>query len=86
MGALDGDLTPERRKGRTLSVSDPFIISAVPAISITGFDVAETTRFGNRLACDARRWMAKGGLAQDRRLSRCEAEHIWRLRFAGEVS
>lgn len=83
MRNLDEDPTSERRKGRTLSVSDPFITSAVAAISITGFDVAETTRFGNRLVCNARRWMARGGLAQDRRISRREAEHLWQQRFAG---
>lgn len=77
------ELPPERQKGRTLSVSDPLVTAAVAAIAIEGFNVGDTTRWGNRLACAARSCMTHGKLGEDRRLTRREAESVWRKVFAG---
>jgi hypothetical protein len=40
--------------------------------------IQQTVPFGNRLERDARAWMARGGLAQERRLTLRDAEHVWR--------
>ena len=69
-----GDQPPERRKGRAvLSVHDPFVKSAVEAINFRGFDVAETTAWGNSLQAHAQRWMQRGGFAQRGRISKRDA-------------
>lgn len=78
MARQDGDHTPERRKGRTLSVSDPLVTAAVAAIAIEGFNIGDTTRWGNRLACDARRWAQGARFNCDRRITKREAESVWR--------
>ena len=45
-----GNATPKKREGRArLSVRDPLIENMLASISIEGFDIDETRRFGNAL-------------------------------------
>ena len=64
----------ERREGRTrLSVSDPLVKSAVGAINFSGFNIAETERFGNVMAAAARRYMLGKIEGNPRRLTKRDA-------------
>ena len=64
----------ERREGRTrLTVSDPLVKSAVLAINFSGFNVAETERFGNIMVAAARRHMIGKEVRSQRRLTQREA-------------
>lgn len=76
MGRQYGDHTPQRRKGRTLSVPDPLVTAAVAAITISDFNLGETTRWGNRLMADARRWAAGRIVAPERRLTKVEPSRV----------
>lgn len=45
-----GNATPEKREGRArLSVRDPLIENMLASISIEGFNIDQTRRFGNAL-------------------------------------
>lgn len=84
MAPLDGDRTPiERRKGRTLSVSDPLVSRVLAGITIEGCDIAQVERWGKSLNADAKRWVARGGFGQRGRISKLDAELIWRRELAG---
>lgn len=52
-----GNATPEKREGRArLSVRDPLIENMLASISIEGFDIDETRRFGNALLRARNAW------------------------------
>lgn len=73
----------ERREGRTrLSVNDPLVKSAVQAINFSGFNIAETERFGNVMAAAARRYMLGKIESEPRRIGQREANRLWHVRFA----
>lgn len=76
-----GRRSTEREKGRTLTVSDPLVNTAVQAIAFEDFDIASTTRWGNKLAADARLWRMANPPSDRGRISKRDAEHIWRSMF-----
>ena len=80
MGILERGTLPEKRAGRnTLTVCDPQVKSALTGINFTDFNIGETARWGNSLAAAVRRFKAGREVIQgDRRISKREAESIWR--------
>lgn len=84
MGYLEGDLTPERRRGHAvLSVRDPLVSSVLADLTTKADALPQIERWGKSLHAEARRWMARGGLSQERRLTKRDADMIWRRQFAG---
>ena len=72
-----GARTPDMREARTrLSVNEPLVKSAVAAINFSDFNIGETTRWGNRLQADARKWMQRGGFGERGRISKRDAGRI----------
>lgn len=84
MRHLDGDQTLERRKGRTLSVSDPFVSRVLAGITIEGFDIALTERWGKSLNAEVRRWSAGrgAGLFSARMLTKADAHRALKHELA----
>lgn len=74
---------PEKREGRArLTVRDPQVTEAVEALQITGFNVEETTRWGNSLNAAVRRWKA-GRIEHDRgRISKSDAARLFARQLA----
>lgn len=58
-------------------------MSSLAALGIEGEAVADLAGFSNRLYREADAWKRRGGLAQERRLSKRDADIIWRRQFAG---
>lgn len=86
MGTIKGASHPEKmRTGRDrLTVRDPLVQSALAAIDIPGTDIDGVMRCGNRLAAAARLWVARGGYAERGRVTRADAERMYRRAFARE--
>lgn len=78
---LDGDHTPERRKGRTLSVSDPLVSRVLAGIATEGLDIAQTESWGKSLSSDARLWMRRGGFGERGRISKSDAHRMFAAAF-----
>jgi hypothetical protein len=84
MRPQDGDRTPEqRRKGRTLSVSDPLISRVLAGITIEGCDIAQIECWGKSLNADAKRWVARGRFGERGQITKLDAEMMWRRELAG---
>lgn len=82
MGDLGRDAPPERREGRNrLSVDDPRTKKCLAALDLSGLNVTELSRFSNRLHRDADAWMRRGGFAERGRITRRDADLIWRSEF-----
>lgn len=79
-----GDLTPEtKERGRKLSLPDPLVSSVLADLSTEAESIPQIERWRKSLHAEARRWMARGGLSQERRLTKRDANMIWRRQFAG---
>jgi hypothetical protein len=54
------------------------------ALDLSGCDVADLTRFGNRLHRDADAWLRRGGGFGERGwITKLDAEMMWRRELAG---
>lgn len=85
MSAPEGRRDPETRQGReTLTVSRPYIEAALASLTVDGFDMHETRRFGNRLAAEAERWMKRGGFGERGRISKADAHRMLAQACHGE--
>lgn len=85
MRCLEGDRTPEMRRGRErLTVRNPRVDSAVAGLAIDDEDVAEARRFGNAVLASFNRWSAgrEVNSLSERRLSKFDAGRLLRIRIA----
>ncbi|MCT2559245.1 hypothetical protein N0B51_09635 [Tsuneonella sp. YG55] len=51
------------------------------ALDLSGLDVTELSRFSNRLHREADAWMRRGGFGERGRITRRDADLIWRSEF-----
>jgi hypothetical protein len=79
---LKGDRSLKMREGRArLSVRDPHVDKLLAGLIIDESNIDAARRFGNRLQADARRWMARGGLAERGRITKRDAHQMFALAF-----
>lgn len=83
MVALERNAPPERRGDRhTLSVDDPRTKSCLAALDLSGVDVADLRGFSNSLHRAADAWLRSGGFGERGRISKLDAELMWRKALA----
>lgn len=87
MSSLEGNRTPEMRQRRErLSISRPCVELALGSLTIDGYDVAETRRFGNAVHASVDRFMVGRIASDNRRLSKSDAHRIWAHAFTAVES
>lgn len=81
MRPQDGDRALKTRRDGRLGIDHPVTIKALAALSLADDELAQLRPFSNRLAAEAQRWMARGGFGERGRISRLDAEIMWRDAF-----
>lgn len=81
MADHNGERALITRRGGRLGIDHPVTIKALAALSLADNELARLRPFSNRLAADAQRWMARGGFGDRGRITRRDADLIWRSEF-----
>lgn len=73
----------EKREGRDrLTVRDPLVGNALAGKNLDDINIGDVTKWGNRLAADARAWLSRGGFADRGRITQGDAHRMFVMAFS----